>query len=75
MAGPLLGAAGGWLFTFPLGTPLLEFLSEVSGRANPRQGGCSEARLYMGLDLLAKARLHPIESEADDTTLATQLTA
>jgi hypothetical protein len=29
----------------------------------------------MGLELLAKARLHPIESETGDTTLPTELTA
>jgi putative transposase len=29
----------------------------------------------MGRKLLAKARLHPIESETDETTLPTQLTA
>ncbi|MBD0839305.1 hypothetical protein [Streptomyces sp. TRM68416] len=29
----------------------------------------------MGLDLLAKARLHSIESETDDTVLPTELTA
>ena len=34
-----------------------------------------EARRYMGLDLLAKARLHPIESENDETALPTELTA
>jgi hypothetical protein len=30
---------------------------------------------YMGLDLLAKARLHPIESETAETALPTELTA
>ncbi|MGW2190219.1 IS256 family transposase, partial [Streptomyces sp. NPDC001719] len=35
----------------------------------------TEARRYMGLDLLAKARLHPIESETDETVLPTELTA
>ena len=30
---------------------------------------------YMGLDLLAKVLLHPIESETDDTVLPTELTA
>jgi hypothetical protein len=29
----------------------------------------------MGLDLLAKARLHPIESETAETALPTELTA
>ena len=29
----------------------------------------------MGLDLLTKARLHPIESESDETALPAELTA
>jgi transposase-like protein len=35
----------------------------------------TEARRYMGRDLLAKVRLHPIESETDDSQLPTELTA
>ncbi len=35
----------------------------------------TEARRCMGLDLLAKARLHPVESETDETALPTELTA
>ncbi|MEU1623657.1 IS256 family transposase, partial [Streptomyces sp. NPDC005722] len=35
----------------------------------------TEARRYMGRDLLAKAHLHPIESDTGDTTLPTELTA
>ncbi|CAL9670643.1 IS256 family transposase IS1164 [Streptomyces sp. enrichment culture] len=35
----------------------------------------TEARRYMGRELLAKARLHPIESETDDTAPPTELTA
>lgn len=35
----------------------------------------TEARRYMGLDLIAKARLHPIESESGNTGLPTELTA
>ncbi|GGN81330.1 hypothetical protein GCM10011579_067770 [Streptomyces albiflavescens] len=35
----------------------------------------TEARRYMGRDLLAKARLHPIESQTDETALPTELTA
>ncbi|KPI06159.1 IS256 family transposase, partial [Actinobacteria bacterium OK006] len=35
----------------------------------------TEARRYMGLDLLTKARLHPVESETDETVLPTELTA
>ncbi|CAG7650130.1 hypothetical protein SBRY_50281 [Actinacidiphila bryophytorum] len=34
----------------------------------------TEARRYMGLDLLAKAH-HPIESENHETVLPTELTA
>jgi hypothetical protein len=29
----------------------------------------------MGLDLLAKTRLHPIESQTDETIIPTELTA
>ncbi|WP_435865826.1 transposase [Streptomyces virginiae] len=35
----------------------------------------TEARRYMGRELLAKARLHPTESETDETVLPTELTA
>jgi putative transposase len=35
----------------------------------------TEARRYVGLDLLTKARLHPIGSETDETALPTELTA
>lgn len=35
----------------------------------------TEARRYMGLDLLAKGRLHPIESQTDETALPTELSA
>lgn len=35
----------------------------------------TEARRYMGIELLAKARLHPIESATDETVLPTELTA
>jgi transposase-like protein len=35
----------------------------------------TEARRCMGLDLLTQARLHPIESETDETALPTELTA
>jgi hypothetical protein len=34
----------------------------------------TEARRCMGLDLLAKARFHPVESETDETALTTELT-
>ncbi len=35
----------------------------------------TEACRYMGRQLLAKARLHPIESGTDDPALPTELTA
>ncbi|MBB6417167.1 hypothetical protein ACIBQ5_15760 [Streptomyces massasporeus] len=35
----------------------------------------TEARRYMGRELLAKARLHPIESETNEPTIPTELTA
>ena len=35
----------------------------------------TEARRYMGLGLLAKTRLHPIESQTDETIVPTELTA
>ncbi|WP_435843092.1 transposase [Streptomyces lavendulae] len=35
----------------------------------------TEARRYMGRGLLTKARLHPIESETDEPTIPTELTA
>ncbi len=40
-----------------------------------RNGEWTEARCYMGRELLAEARPHPIESETDETTLPTELTA
>jgi putative transposase len=35
----------------------------------------TETGRYMGLGLLAKARLHPIASETDETVLPTELAA
>ncbi|MFD6327842.1 hypothetical protein ACFWOL_34680 [Streptomyces sp. NPDC058442] len=35
----------------------------------------SVARRYLGREFLAKARLHPIESETDETALPTELTS
>ena len=35
----------------------------------------ADGRRYLGLEILAKARLHPIESETDETALPTELTA
>lgn len=40
----------------------------------PGQAGRARRR-YMGRELLAKARLHPIESEHDEPVLPTELTA
>jgi hypothetical protein len=38
-------------------------------------GRATEARRYMGRERLSKARVHPIESESDDTVLLTEFTA
>jgi hypothetical protein len=50
---------------------------DPSGRrgAAEQNNEWTEARRYMGLDLLTKARLHPVESETDETALPTELTA
>ncbi|MGW7572342.1 IS256 family transposase, partial [Streptomyces tendae] len=57
---------------FPDRTALIRLVGAVLAEQNDEW---TEARRYMGLDLLAKARLHPIGSEADDTDLPTELTA
>ncbi|MFE6848931.1 IS256 family transposase, partial [Streptomyces sp. NPDC057686] len=35
----------------------------------------TEARRYMGIEVLAKARLHPIESQTDEPAIPAELTA
>jgi hypothetical protein len=57
---------------FPDRTALIRLVGAVPAEQNDEW---TEARRYMGRELLAKARPHPIEPETDDTALPTELTA
>ncbi len=57
---------------FPDRPAVIRLVSAVLAELNDEW---TEARRYMGRELLAKARLHPIESEANEPSLPTELTA